>query len=46
LASRADIFPEYTPDGFEAAFVEQFVIHRRDRVGDSGRWLYWLERRT
>ena len=44
LASREDIFSEYTIEGFEIAFREHFSIHRRDPVGDSGRWLYWMER--
>ncbi|MGH2619110.1 MAG: SAM-dependent methyltransferase, partial [Anaerolineales bacterium] len=43
LASRADIFDEYSSDGFEAAFRTKYVIRERLPVGDSGRTLYWLE---
>jgi hypothetical protein len=45
LVSREDIFPQYSADGFESAFREHFVTHRREPVGESGRWLYWMERR-
>jgi hypothetical protein len=45
LASRADIFPNYTREGFEAAFQERFVIHAAEEVRESGRILYWMERR-
>ena len=44
LASRADIFSEYNFEGFEAAFSPHYEFRRRDPVGDSGRWLYWMER--
>lgn len=46
LASRVDIFPQYSAGGFEPAFQEYFVTHRREPVGESGRWLYWMERRV
>ena len=46
LASRKDIFPDYTEDGFQLAFGQRFVIHRRDPVNDSGRSLYWMEARS
>jgi hypothetical protein len=40
LLSRPDIFPNYTKEGFEAAFCRHFDIQRVDRVEDSERWLY------
>jgi len=45
LASRTDIFDEYSSDGFEAAFRATHVTREWTPVGDSGRTLYWLERR-
>ncbi len=46
LASRVDIFPDYTPEGFEAAFAPLFELRQRHAVHDSQRLLYWFERRT
>lgn len=43
LASREDIFPHYTRQGFEAAFRQRFTIHRAVDVHDSERVLYLLE---
>jgi hypothetical protein len=43
LASRPDIFPNYTQKGFEAAFQRCFRIHARVAVQDSPRTLYLLE---
>jgi hypothetical protein len=40
LASREDIFPDYTQDGFEAAFGEHFELVERVAVRDSERVLY------
>ncbi|WP_435018994.1 class I SAM-dependent methyltransferase [Tundrisphaera sp. TA3] len=45
LASRIDIFDDYTTEGFEAAFAEHFAIRRRERVGDSERTLYLMDAR-
>jgi hypothetical protein len=45
LASRQDIFPNYTREGFEAAFRERFTIHEAVDVRDSQRVLYLLESR-
>ncbi len=45
LANRADIFPDYSLDGFGAAFAADYETRRRDPIGDSGRWMYWMERR-
>ncbi|HLJ57425.1 MAG TPA: class I SAM-dependent methyltransferase, partial [Chthonomonadaceae bacterium] len=42
LASREDIFDEYTREGFEARFGERFEIVRTVNVPDSERYLYLL----
>ena len=43
LASREDIFPNYTREGFEAAFSACFTIHKSESVRDSERRLYLME---
>jgi hypothetical protein len=45
LASREDIFPNYTVEGFEHAFSERFSIDRREQIVGSGRILYLMRRR-
>lgn len=40
LAGREDVFPDYTPDGFERAFETVYRIHERVPLRDSGRVLY------
>ncbi len=45
LASRQDVFPGYTEEGFEAAFGDRFDIDRRERLRGSERTLYLLRRR-
>ena len=42
LATRDDIFPDYTEGGFEAAFSAYFEIVRKDCVADSVRTMYLL----
>jgi len=42
LRNRPDIFPDYTREGFEAAFSRHFELAERHRVGDSQRWLYLM----
>ena len=44
LASREDIFPDYTEDGFEAAFSHRFEILRREEVSGSERTMYLMRR--
>lgn len=46
LASRQDIFPDYTREGFEAAFSRYFKIHAAEAVRDSERHLYLMEARN
>lgn len=43
LASREDIFPGYTREGFEAAFRRAFNIHEAVEIRDSERVLYLME---
>jgi ribosomal protein L11 methylase PrmA len=43
LASREDIFPTYTRQGFEAAFGERFKIRDAVNVNESERVLYLME---
>jgi ribosomal protein L11 methylase PrmA len=43
LASREDIFPSYTREGFEEAFKKRFKIHEAVSVNESERVLYLLE---
>jgi len=45
LSFRADIFPNYTREGFEAAFSAFYRIHRKEALRDSERILYWMETR-
>jgi len=43
LASREDIFPNYTREGFEAAFKKRFTIQHAADVHESERVLYLME---
>jgi hypothetical protein len=45
LASREDIFSDYTADKFESAFGARFVIESSERLIDSERTLYLMRRR-
>ena len=45
LASREDIFPDYTVEGFERAFSERFTIDRREQIAGSDRLLYLMRLR-
>lgn len=44
LATREDIFPGYTPAGFEAAFGRRFRIRKVENIAGSERLLYLMER--
>ncbi len=44
LATREDIFPDYTKEGFEVSIEQHFGIVKQQRVGDSERTLYLLKR--
>ncbi len=45
LATRQDIFIDYHQDGFEQAFANYFVLHDRQKIPESERWLYLMEKR-
>lgn len=45
LATREDIFPEYTEEGFEKYFFEYYDIIEKNIVGESTRTLYLLKRK-
>jgi hypothetical protein len=45
LATRPDIFPTYTPDGFRAAFRERYEILDEAPIPDSSRVLFRMARR-
>jgi len=45
LTNRADIFPDYTPEGFERAFDAAWTIEATQRIDDSQRTLYLMRRR-
>lgn len=45
LATRPDIFPHYTRQGFEAAFATQYDIVATHPLGGSERVLYRMKRR-
>jgi hypothetical protein len=46
LATREDVFPDYTEEGFEAAFRREYEIERKIPVEGSDRVLYRLRRRV
>ncbi|MCC6500209.1 MAG: SAM-dependent methyltransferase [Anaerolineales bacterium] len=45
LASRVDIFPNYTREGFESAFKEKFEIRAAVEIREAERVLYLMERK-
>jgi hypothetical protein len=46
LATRKDIFPNYTQAGFEETFGEDFTIIAHEQIQDSCRLLYLMERKN
>lgn len=45
LASRLDIFTDYSLEGFERAFRSHYRVRAADRLESSERILFWMERR-
>jgi hypothetical protein len=45
LATREDVFPDYTQRHFEDEFLRQFSLIRSARVAETPRTLYLMERR-
>jgi ribosomal protein L11 methylase PrmA len=46
LASRQDIFTEYTQAQFERIFAQRYSIHQSEGIHDSERTLYLMESRN
>ena len=46
LASRKDVFPDYTPEAFEAAFRRYFEIRMVSKIRQTERILYRMERKA
>lgn len=46
LATRTDIFPDYTQQGFEEAFGRHFTLREKAPIQGTKRTLYLWERRT
>jgi hypothetical protein len=46
LSTREDVFPDYTENGFEAAFGEVYSIESRVSIEGSERTLYRMRRRV
>jgi hypothetical protein len=44
LEARRDIFPDYTPEGFRAAFERDFAVLEEVAVADSGRTIFRMRR--
>jgi ribosomal protein L11 methylase PrmA len=45
LSTREDVFPNYTAEGFEAAFGEAFEVRRREAIPGTVRTLYLMRRK-
>jgi ribosomal protein L11 methylase PrmA len=45
LATREDVFPDYTQEGFETAFADHWILDDTARIEDSERTLYRMHRR-
>ncbi|MGE0055332.1 MAG: hypothetical protein AB7S74_14090 [Hyphomicrobium sp.] len=46
LANRPDIFPNYSREGFEAAFGDRFAITRANAIPGTDRTLFVMHRRS
>ena len=46
LASRRDVFPDYSLDGFRRAFADEYEVLDEARIEDSGRMLFRMARRS
>ncbi len=45
LSTRKDIFPNYSEEGFELAFKDQFTITKKEKLSGSERTLYLLKKK-
>ena len=46
LSSRADVFAEYSIEGFEAVFGKYFAVRRRQKIEETERTIYLMEAMT
>jgi hypothetical protein len=46
LATRVDIFPDYTQEAFEKEFLQFFNIVKSEEVGYSERTLYLMRNKS
>ena len=46
LASRVDIFPNYSEFDFESSFLKTFTIEKKVPIEKSSRTLYWFKNRS
>jgi len=44
LQSRIDIFSEYTREDFERIFEKHYAIHKKEKIQESERYLYLMEK--
>lgn len=44
LQSRLDIFSQYTREDFERIFGEHYTIHKKEKIQESERYLYLMEK--
>jgi hypothetical protein len=44
LQSRFDIFNQYTREDFERIFEEHYTIHKKEKIQESERYLYLMEK--
>lgn len=45
LATREDIFPDYTFEGFEKVFESRFILKKTAKIANSERMIYLMKRR-
>lgn len=45
LQNKRDIYPEYTKERFEAVFEQHFSIASSNAIGNSGRYVYLMNRK-
>jgi ribosomal protein L11 methylase PrmA len=43
LSSRKDIFPRYTPEGFESAFAWYYTLHKKVPIPGTARTVYLMQ---
>ena len=46
LASRQDIFPDYSLEGFSRAFAHDYILRKQVPIPETLRTLFWFERKS